>query len=481
MPYAQTNLPPPLTSKENEELLKLLQADPEDDELRGRIIEGNIRLVIHIANKFYNIGTVDELTSIGTIGLIKAANSFDIDKKIKFATYASRCISNEILMYARKTKKDRATTSLESVIHTDYDGGEITLMDMLSDETIEDFSTSFVEHDNMEDVKEAIAQLPEQQQNVLNLYYSGELTQTEVGNELGFSQSYMSRLRNRALKSVRKIIDKKYKGDVVTAHHVPNRSIKREEKKMAKDNKIKSVYRNVEVKTIAEQKAVDLLKDTRDNYKDVSAKTGVSYARVVTLGKDSRSESLRKELKAEQVRLNRLKANNSNSKVNKSTNIVAHQPELTKTPSDTLGKSISHKVEEPTPTSEYKSIFVNKEDVTPDMKVASFSPQLYKMMEENLVRSSSGSIQPVSSAVEEVNINQVADAVKAKVFEGSSDVPVAPIKGVIKRSCFIDAATRGEAVSVKDFLDELKRVGAVVDPDIDAEVTFEIKIKAVQK
>jgi len=453
MPYAQTNLPPPLSTTENYQLLKLLQADPEDDEVRGKLIEGNIRLVIHIANKFFNIGTVDELTSIGTIGLIKAANSFNLDKKVKFATYASTCITNEILMYARKTNKDRVVTSLDTVLSSDMDGGELTLMDVISDETIEDFSTSFVEHDNMEDVKEAIAQLPEQQQEVLKLYYSGELTQTEVGKELGFSQSYMSRLRNRALKSVRKIIDKKYKGDVVTAHHVPNRSIKREEKEMAKDNKIKSVYRNVEVKTIAEQKAVDLLKDTRDNYKDVSAKTGVSYARVVTLGKDSRSESLRKELKAEQVRLNRLKANNNN-KVNKSTNIVAHQPELTKTPSETLGKSISHKVE------------------------------------EQLANNLGGSIQPVSSAtaeVEGINFINLSEETRKKWFKSAEPSIGAPQyseeskKGVIKRSCFIDAATKGEAVSVKDFLDELKRVGAVVDPDIDAEVTFEIKIKAVQK
>jgi len=481
MPYAQTNLPPPLSTTENYQLLKLLQADPEDDEVRGKLIEGNIRLVIHIANKFFNIGTVDELTSIGTIGLIKAANSFNLDKKVKFATYASTCITNEILMYARKTKKDRVVTSLDTVLSSDMDGGELTLMDVLSDDRVGEFSDSFIEQDNIDDMKEAIAKLPEREQELLNLYYHSDLTQKEVSERLGFSQSYMSRLLNKSLKRVRLLVDKKYKGDIVTVQAVSRATRIREEKKMSKDNKIKSVYRNVEVKTIAEQKAVDLLKDTRDNYKDISAKTGVSYARVVTLGKDSRSESLRKELKAEQVRLNRLKANNSNSKVNKSTNIVAHQPELTKTPSDTLGKSISHKVEEPTPTSEYKSIFVNKEDVTPDMKVASFSPQLYKMMEENLARSSSGSIQPVSSAVEEVNINQVADAVKAKVFEGSSDVPVAPIKGVIKRSCFIDAATRGEAVSVKDFLDELKRVGAVVDPDIDAEVTFEIKIKAVQK
>lgn len=452
MSYVVSNLPPPLTTEENHQLLKLLQADPNDDEVRGKIIAGNVRLVIHVAKKFYNIGSIDDLVSIGTIGLIKAANNFDLDKKIKFATYATTCITNEILMYARKTKKDRVVTSLDTVLSSDMDGGELTLMDILSDDRIGEFSDSFVERDNMDDVREAIKGLPEKEQEVLKLYYSGDLTQTEVGRELGFSQSYMSRLRNKSLKKIRRMIDKKYKGDIVSVQAVGRAAKIREENKMSKDK-----FVGIKVNNIAEQVAVDLLEKTRQNYKEISAETGVKYSRVAELGREVRSPELRKELKAEQVRLNSQKKQSNSKKV------VAHEPEMTKTPADSTSVETKDWFEPAkVPVAPIQLPFT-KLDVKPNADVQS-DPQEQKRASK-----------PSDSLLKELQDDYVHIASKKR------EVPVAPTKGVIKRSCFVDASSKGEEVTVKDFLEELARVGNIVDPDIDASVTFEIKIKAVQK
>ncbi|QDP42999.1 RNA polymerase sigma factor [Bacillus phage vB_BmeM-Goe8] len=461
MPYAQTNLPPPLSTTENYQLLKLLQADPGDDEVRGKLIEGNIRLVIHIANKFFNIGTVDELTSIGTIGLIKAANSFNLDKKVKFATYASTCITNEILMYARKTKKDRVVTSLDTVLSSDMDGGELTLMDVLSDDRVGEFSESFTEQDNIDDMKEALDQLPEKDREVLKLYYLNNLRQRGTGEALGISQSYVSRLQKRALKKVRAIIDKKYKGDIVTVQALGRATRIREEKKMSNDK-----FMNIRVNGKAEMKVIELLDSTRDNYKDISAKTGVKYTRVAELGREVRSPELRRELKAEQVKLNSQKR--TNKKVNKPTNVEEginfNSSKKNSKPSDYLLKNLAEN----------------------DHIMQAAAAKLRKEYMGDIDEESAAKAMEILG--DKIKAQEVVIEQAPLVFpDGPSTLTATiasseePTKGIIKRSTYVNAESSGEDVSVEAFVQELRNIEAMLVNSSNPDITFEIKVTAKQK
>ncbi len=197
-------LPPPLSSEKEAEMLLRLG---EGDEASQMLIEHNLRLVVYIAKKFENTGVdIEDLISIGTIGLIKAINTFKPDKNIKLATYASRCIENEILMYIRKNSGKRADVSIDEPLRVDWDGNELLLSDVLF--TDEDEVYGAVEHD--EDYKllrRAVERLPEREQVIITLRFglSGgrERTQAEVAGMLGISQSYISRLEKKILERLR--------------------------------------------------------------------------------------------------------------------------------------------------------------------------------------------------------------------------------------------------------------------------------------
>ena len=193
-------LPPPLTREEEMEMISRLGSE---DVARRILIEHNLRLVVYIAKRFENTGAgLEDLVSIGTIGLIKAINTFQSDKNIKLATYASRCIENEILMYIRKHSGARAEVSIDEPLNTDWDGNELLLSDILGSE---DNCVSF-EIEQLEErmaVRRAVADLDEREREIIELRYGmngkKEMTQKEVADKLGISQSYISRLEKKII------------------------------------------------------------------------------------------------------------------------------------------------------------------------------------------------------------------------------------------------------------------------------------------
>lgn len=202
-------LPPPLESdKENECILQLGTA--KEEEARATLIEHNLRLVVYIAKKFDNTGVgVEDLISIGTIGLIKAINTYNRDKNIKLATYASRCIENEILMYLRRNNKLRYEVSIDEPLNVDWDGNELLLSDILG--TDEDVIYRDMENEaEQKMLKKAIATLSEREKLIINLRFGlggreeDVMTQKEVADYLGISQSYISRLEKKIMKRLKK-------------------------------------------------------------------------------------------------------------------------------------------------------------------------------------------------------------------------------------------------------------------------------------
>ena len=194
-------LPEKLDEERETEILKLVKAG--DHEAKKELIEKNLRLVVYIAQRFENTGqSVDDLTSIGTIGLIKATTSFNVDKNIKFATYASRCIENEILMHLRKVSKTKCELSLDEPLSTDKDGNELVLGDVVGSEGDNPLKTVEQKLENMSLVN-MIENLTPRERIIMKLRYGlnkqgKELTQKEVASALNISQSYISRIEKKS-------------------------------------------------------------------------------------------------------------------------------------------------------------------------------------------------------------------------------------------------------------------------------------------
>lgn len=201
-------LPPPLTS--DEEIFLLEKLESGDKSVKAVLIERNLRLVVYIARKFENSGVgIEDLVSIGTIGLIKAVNTFDPGKKIKLATYASRCIENEILMYLRRNNKTRTEVSFDEPLNIDWDGNELLLSDVLGSEN--DSTYRHVEEEIDKTLLDsAMDHLTEREKVIVQLRFGlkdgTEKTQKEVADLLGISQSYISRLEKRIIKKLKKEI-----------------------------------------------------------------------------------------------------------------------------------------------------------------------------------------------------------------------------------------------------------------------------------
>ena len=200
-------LPPPLSGEEESRLLLLLQGG--DNSVRQIFIERNIRLVVYIARKFENTGIgIEDLVSIGTIGLIKAVNTFDPVKKIKLATYASRCIENEILMYLRRNSKVRSEVSFDEPLNIDWDGNELLLSDVLGTEN-DVIYKSMEEEIDKKLLYMAMNKLSGRERKIMELRFglidgAPERTQKEVADLLGISQSYISRLEKRIIRRLQK-------------------------------------------------------------------------------------------------------------------------------------------------------------------------------------------------------------------------------------------------------------------------------------
>ena len=199
-------LPPPLKGAEEQMALEALERGEE--EAKQRLVEHNLRLVVYIARRFENTGiNLEDLISIGTIGLIKAISTYRMEKKIKLATYASRCIENEILMHIRKIAGQKAEVSLNEPINMDCDGNELQLCDILGTE--DDMILRPLEDDvDLSILRQALKELPEREREIMLMRYGlegrKELTQKEVAKIMGISQSYISRLEKRILLRLKK-------------------------------------------------------------------------------------------------------------------------------------------------------------------------------------------------------------------------------------------------------------------------------------
>ena len=202
-------LPPPLETEKENAVISDLGTEYEE-EAKSILIEHNLRLVVYIAKKFDNTGVgVEDLISIGTIGLIKSINTFDPDKNIKLATYASRCIENEILMYLRRNNKTKMEVSIDEPLNVDWDGNELLLSDILG--TDDDVISRDIENETEKSLLNmAIDRLNPREQKIIQLRYGigredgEELTQKEVADMLGISQSYISRLEKKIMKRLKK-------------------------------------------------------------------------------------------------------------------------------------------------------------------------------------------------------------------------------------------------------------------------------------
>ena len=199
-------LPPPLKGAQEQAALEALERG--DEGAKQTLVEHNLRLVVYIARRFENTGiNIEDLISIGTIGLMKAIGTYRLEKKIKLATYASRCIENEILMYIRKTSNQKTEISLDEPINMDCDGNELLLSDILG--TDEDTISRPLEEDvDKKVLRQALETLPPREQEIVFLRFGlegrRELTQKEVAQAMGISQSYISRLEKRILQRLKK-------------------------------------------------------------------------------------------------------------------------------------------------------------------------------------------------------------------------------------------------------------------------------------
>ncbi|MGN1408967.1 MAG: sigma-70 family RNA polymerase sigma factor [Eubacteriales bacterium] len=197
-------LPPPLSPEKEAEILKKFD---EDRSYSDMLISHNLRLVVYIAKKFEGCGTgIEDLISIGTIGLIKAVNTYKTDRGIKLATYASRCIENEILMYIRKNAPHKGDLSIDEPLNTDWDGNELLLSDVL-ESTEEPIGRELEKEEDEKTVRDAVAGLDKREREIIEMRYGlggkREMTQKEVADKLGISQSYISRLEKRIIERLR--------------------------------------------------------------------------------------------------------------------------------------------------------------------------------------------------------------------------------------------------------------------------------------
>ena len=198
------SLPEPLSVEEEQLLSEKLSYG--DEKAREQLIVHNLRLVVYIAKKFENSGVnIEDLISIGTIGLIKAVNTFSPEKNIKLATYASRCIENEILMHLRKIASQKVEISLDEPLNTDWDGNELILADVLGNEG-DEINREMEEEDEKRILLQVIDTLPEREKEIIDMRFGlgekEELTQKQVADKLGISQSYISRLEKRIIKKI---------------------------------------------------------------------------------------------------------------------------------------------------------------------------------------------------------------------------------------------------------------------------------------
>jgi len=508
----QLNLPPPLSNKENKELFKVYELDREDTELRDKIIEGNMRLVIYIARKFHNTGIPhDDLVSIGTWGMMKAVNTYKTDKATNFATYSTRCVENEILMYLRKHNKHAKVKSLDTVIHNSDDGGELTLEDRIADENIEPMDNYFVKNEDREDVYEAMREaLTEDERKIVETYFLQNLRQSGTGKALGISQSYVSRLKNRSVNKIKKYINKKYRDGSLKTNTMGERIQPIKETELVKpkniiepreENNMSNYqrYAGMEVRSQEEWEAIKLIEETRMGYKEIEEKTGAQYTRIAAFGNKLRSKSLRKDIQREVARKNAARTNevrqaNKEKKQAVNSQIQGSRPAANPVPPMGVKPTFPGKNFKPenlvqtTPQAPSSSLGSDHVEAATkalaDLKQAQF--EAFKASVEDTLKAEDKPVEfdgLSKDAIKETTetelpdfepIHQLADEIAEAAKEKAK-------KGTIQRNMYINTELSGEDIPLHIFINEIEELRDLLLGAGGANVNFSLKVTATQK
>jgi len=527
----QLNLPPPLSNKENKELFKVYELDREDTELRDKIIEGNMRLVIYIARKFHNTGIPhDDLVSIGTWGMMKAVNTYKTDKATNFATYSTRCVENEILMYLRKHNKHAKVKSLDTVIHDSGTGSELTLEDMIADENIEPMDNSFVKNEDREDVYEAMREaLTEDERKIVETYFLQNLRQSGTGKALGISQSYVSRLKNRSVNKIKKYINKKYRDGSLKTNTMGERIQPIKETELVKpkniiepreENNMSNYqrYAGMEVRSQEEWEAIKLIEETRMGYKEIEEKTGAQYTRIAAFGNKLRSKSLRKDIQREVARKNAARTNevrqaNKEKKQAVNSQIQGSRPAANPVPPMGVKPTFPGKNFKPenlvqtaaaNPVPQEQTTLEPWEEALDQVYMPSKAPS--SSLGSDHVEAAAKALADLKQAQFEAFKASVEDTLKAEdkpvEFDGLSKMepelpdfePIHQLadeiaeeakekakKGTIQRNMYINTELSGEDIPLHIFINEIEELRDLLLGAGGANVNFSLKVTATQK
>jgi RNA polymerase sporulation-specific sigma factor len=446
-----TTFPHPL---KHEEVLALFIAYQEhgDLEARATIIETNTRLAAHCAYSFHNTGIdYEDLMGVAMIGLMKATDSFKLDKKIKFATYAARCMNNEILMLMRQNKKHQFVFYLDEPTTNDGEGGEQTLKDKIPDDSIEEFSEAVMEDELARNVREIVSTLPLVEQQVLDMRFFKEMTQKEVSKVLNFSQSYITRLEAKALKSIRRITEQretafekdladKIRGDVMEVAGKGNR-----------------------------QEAILLLQNTRISYAQIAKQTGVPSGTVGTMAQKYRPLEVRQSIALEQSETRRKEK----------------EEEVTVTKSTPVSFGARKGVAETKDSDVREQLTKRALTARTDEEVAQVNKELGEWFDsatpetiEDIPEVPSKSI-PLGDAIEQFRqdiIKEVEDEVAATV-EPISEPDQPKVTGITRRVTF-NYQSEGGPVSTADFIEEMEDLIETLKESGNQTVSFNVSLSA---
>lgn len=469
------DLPSPLKPAETLELFRKKEAG--DVFAREQIVEGNLRLVVYIARKYENTGLLlEDLFSIGLIGLMKAVDSFKLEKEYKFATYATRCIDNEILMFLRRQKKITAEIGIESPIATDWDGHELTLMDVTPDTKVRPFDDIFEWNNTLEEVEEAMKILKPREQSILHMRFFQDMTQREVSVALNISQSYISRIEKKILKKLRKqmlAIEK------------------------ANERKEQLMVKGVESPNKAE--AIRMLKETEMTYGEIEKETGIPYGTIANYAQAHRPKSVRKKLAAKSQAPKQGMIQQHNGDTDKAVQLLAEGKHtyndiwrMTGVPQGSLTR-LKRMYE----AGEYK--WVNEPKKTVEIEVPVETPVIELeafMGEKDLIRKAEKALakeeKPVvpypainmEEAIKEYE-NEIRAQVRAEIEEqvrqemaaNSTAEQTSPMGRIQKLMTFKYHASGGN-VSSKDFIAELSELIIMLQESNNDSVTFTLNVEA---
>lgn len=433
------SLPPPLKPEQTIQLFR--KKESGDIFAREQIIEHNSRLCIHIARKFLSTGhLLDDLFSVATIGLVKAVDTFKTDKDIKFATYASRCIENEILMMLRREKKHNLNISFDAALTTDIDGNELLLSDVLEDNKVGDFILPFISKDQTAEINEALYQLEAKHRDIIHDHFYEQKTQKQIAKERKISQSYVSRLSKKAIYLLKKNMDMNLK-----THEQQNiKNLQRKEEDIMARKKARG----------NREEAYRLLRETRMTYKEIADVTGVPVGTVGAVANEHRPEHVRKELSRERQQKHyrdRAKEKKSSAETN-----PVEESEVIEVPRDFVVPNSTK--EEPAKT-ESKG-FNSKENEVPDDGPTLGSQMIQKGIDD-------------FRADIEKEIREKIEKEK-EMEETSSTQPTSKIK----RSLTFRYHSSGDDIAIKEFMDEVEALVATLKDSNNQSVTFSIDVEA---